>query len=206
MTVNNMPEFLFDPDFLTAEEVTEYLDEVIKAPFYFELRGSGAATDGVTGMGGSYFSDKPFMMSGHNDEDYEDILRPGARKIFEKFALKHGLDLEEVTRTRHNVCFRSFDRRPMTPHVDVGRLHKHWAFVLYLNDSDGDTIMFHQKYDGTTVRSQDDLTIYKKFSPVSGGALFFDGDYFHAWEHPISSEYRIVLNMNVLLGSDPQPV
>jgi hypothetical protein len=202
-TVNNMPEFIFDPNFLTDQEVAEYLEEVIKAPFYFDIGGAGAARDGITGLLGSNYADKALMVAGHNDEDYDDILRPGARKIFEKFAAKHGLDLEEVTRTRHNICFRSFDRRPMTPHVDVGRLHKHWAFVLYLNDSDGDTILFHQKYDGVTVRSQEDLTLYKKFSPVAGGAVFFDGDYFHAWEHPISSEYRIVLNMNVTLKDGP---
>jgi hypothetical protein len=205
MTINELPEFLFDPNFLTAEEAAEYLREVAKAPFYFDIDGAGAARDGITGLIGSYYADKPLMVAGHNDEDYVDILRPMARTIFERFAAKHGLELDEVTRTRHNICFRSFDRRPMTPHVDVGRLHKHWAFVLYLNDADGDTILFHQKFDGVTVRGQDDLTIYKKFTPVAGGALLFDGDYFHAWEHPIAAEYRVVLNMNVQLSGVPDP-
>jgi len=203
-TVNNMPEFIFDPEFLTKEETVAYLKEVVEAPFHFDIGGASVARDGITGLIGSQFADRPLMVVGHNDEDFVDPLRPMARKIVERFAEKHGLVLDEIKRTRHNVCFSSHDRRPMTPHVDVGRVHKHWAFVMYLNDTDGDTVLYHQKYDGVTVRGQDDLTVYRKFSPVAGGAIFFDGDFFHTWEYPYESDYRIVLNMNVTLKDGPQ--
>ena len=192
----NLPDYIYDTEFLTPEEAHEILMEVRNAPFFFESHSIGAADDGYTGIPGDRFLDRPIMVAGSNDPNDEDILRPLAKRIFEKFAEKHGIQLDQVFRTRTNISFRTTDSRPTMPHVDLRNKHKHYVFIYYINDSDGDTVLFTQKVDGE-FHTQDDLVELKSFAPVGGGALLFDGDYFHTWKHPESHDYRATINLNV---------
>ena len=136
------------------------------------------------------------MVAGSNDPEDEDILRPLAQSLMERFADKHGLELKEVIRTRTNVSFRTLDPRPTQPHVDLRNSRKHFVFLYYINSCDGDTILFDQKADGE-FHTQEDLIELQRFKPVGGGALLFNGDYFHTWEHPTNFDYRATINLNV---------
>ena len=73
-------------------------------------------------------------------------------------------------------------------HADLSE--PHLSFLLYLNDSDGDTTFFREKWnDAPGTR----LTKWKTVSPKKNRVVISDGNY-HASQNPINSEIRIVLN------------
>lgn len=196
MIDNSLPIYIYDTELFDEQEAHALLMQVRDIPFFLETHSIGASDDGYTGIAGDRFLDRPIMVAGSNDLDYDDAMRPVAKNIFQKFADKHGLTLKEVYRTRTNISFRSNDSRPTMPHVDLRNEHKHYVFIYYINDSDGDTILFTQKVDGK-FHTQDDLVKLASFKPVGGGALLFDGDYFHTWYHPKENDYRATINLNV---------
>jgi hypothetical protein len=196
MIESNLPIYIYDTELLSKDEAHEILMQTRDADFHFETHSIGAATDGYTGIPGDRFLDRPIMVAGSNNIHEADMMRPIAKSIFLKFAEKHSLVLNEVFRTRTNISFTSLDTRPTVPHVDLRNENKHFVFIYYLNDSDGDTILFTQKVDGH-FHTEEDLEELKRFSPVGGGALLFNGDYFHTWEHPSKHDYRATINLNV---------
>jgi hypothetical protein len=73
------------------------------------------------------------------------------------------------------------------PHVDSHG--KHNTIIYYVNDSDGDTIIFNESIGNKK------LTIKSKFSPISNTAVFFDSKLLHASTPPRKNKTRIVLNI-----------
>ena len=57
--------------------------------------------------------------------------------------------------------------------------------MLYLNDSDGYTVIFDENKD-----------IKKKISPKKNRVVIFDGMSYHAGSHPCKSNTRMLLNIN----------
>ncbi len=66
------------------------------------------------------------------------------------------------------------------------------TFLYYVCDSDGDTYLFDQKYDGETPKK---LTLKKRVSPKKGRMLIFDSNNFHASSPPFQQDFRCVINM-----------
>ena len=75
------------------------------------------------------------------------------------------------------------------PHVDdaEGVL----ALLLYLNDCDGDTIIFNEK----TFDPDKGLTPHKRITPKRNRCVLFDPRYLHASTPPVESDYRLILNI-----------
>lgn len=69
------------------------------------------------------------------------------------------------------------------PHKDYD--DEHFVLLYYVNDSDGDTVIFD---------NEKDLNIIKSVTPKKGRILLFDGKFYHAAGNPISSNYRAVVN------------
>ena len=83
-----------------------------------------------------------------------------------------------------------------TPHVDMDGDH-HTA-VYYVNDSDGDTVIYENKFTSyDDVPHINDLRILKKVSPKAGRVVMFNGKHWHTSHQP---EYnvRCVVNYNVI--------
>ena len=81
------------------------------------------------------------------------------------------------------------------PHVDQMYLKDNFTGVYYVNDSDGDTIIFKEKYNGNDLRSYN-LNIDTKVSPRKNRFVFWDSRTYHA--APIcNTTPRVVLNINV---------
>ena len=74
------------------------------------------------------------------------------------------------------------------PHADL--MEPHLSFLLYLNDSDGDTTFFRENWDDAPGTR---LTKWKKVEPKKNRVVISDGNY-HASQNPINSEIRLVLN------------
>lgn len=81
------------------------------------------------------------------------------------------------------------------PHVDwnpddrvAGEVYK--SFLFYVNDSDGDTVIFNE----TIQDSPKTLTIKEKNTPKANTGIYFNSDNYHASSPPIDSSIRMVIN------------
>ena len=195
MIENMLPDYIIDDNFLSPDDLNKLADSIVLLPF--ELCPSiGAADDGVLGIKGSNFLDRLIVVSEPNPGEDSHPLMPIAKDLVNLFCKKHGFNLLDFYRTRVNLTPLSKDPRPLIPHVDLRNKYKHYILLLFLNDSDGDTIMYDLKVDGD-IHAQEDLSVLKRFSPKAGRAVLFDGDYFHAWEHPQIHDFRLSLIANI---------
>lgn len=75
------------------------------------------------------------------------------------------------------------------PHCDLQE--PHLSFLLYLNESDGDTVFYKESWNVTSHPAQ--LTEIQRVSPKKNRAVISDGHY-HASQNPTNSQIRLVLN------------
>ena len=83
-----------------------------------------------------------------------------------------------------------------TPHYDMDA--PHFVMLYYVNDSDGDTIIYNEKTKFDTCHAHDEMkfTIKKKVSPKQGRVVLFDGRHWHAAEQP-NHNLRCIVNYNL---------
>lgn len=94
-----------------------------------------------------------------------------------------------------------------TPHVDF--LMPHVTACYYVNDSDGDTVLFdqtlqdmntHERSDTTVLDyvKRTEFTVAERCSPQKGRLFLFDGQQFHASSKPKLNDRRIVITINYI--------
>ena len=77
-----------------------------------------------------------------------------------------------------------------TPHVDFLDMPHH-VLIYYVNDSDGDTIFFDE--------NENEI---KRVTPKRGRYALFNGNILHAGSNPIKSNYRIIIDYNMVIPND----
>ena len=82
--------------------------------------------------------------------------------------------------------------RYLLPHVD-SVYDGVKTLLYYVNDSDGDTFVFNEKYNPENPVI-DKVTISNRYSPKKGTAVLFDSNLYHAGSNPILSIDRIAIN------------
>ncbi len=81
-------------------------------------------------------------------------------------------------------------------HVDWDK--PHLVLLYYVNDSDGDTILSSEKYDGEQFKyTFTEENVMARVSPKQGRALIFDGHYYHSTTQ-CRDNIRCVLNYNII--------
>ena len=114
--------------------------------------------------------------------------------ILHTFAKKHGIEIKETLRIKANILNKTNKKDHIhPPHTDMNI--PHMVLLYYVNDSDGNTIIFNEKYcfEETPI-----LTIDKVITPKAGSAILFDGLTYHSSSSPKNTKERIVLNINWL--------
>ena len=76
-----------------------------------------------------------------------------------------------------------------TPHIDIFD-RKHLVALYYVCDSDGDTIIYHERSKAET------FTIKQRVTPKQRRMVIFDGGLYHTAEQPLHST-RCVVNYNL---------
>ena len=85
-------------------------------------------------------------------------------------------------RARADMTMASPNNYQHPPHVDF--VYKNISTIFYVNDSDGDTILYKNK------------KVFKKITPVKNSLLIFDGDILHTGCSPTKYKNRILINSN----------
>jgi hypothetical protein len=88
-----------------------------------------------------------------------------------------------------------------TPHVNLKK--PHIVGLYYVNDSDGDTVFFNEKFDPSDTDPNsvpaipENPTELHRVSPKAGRMVFFDGSIYHASTKP-QSNIRCVLTFDFI--------
>jgi hypothetical protein len=101
-----------------------------------------------------------------------------------------GHKIKSILRIKANCLVRDgFEVKYQPPHIDVYEPGFH-SLIYYINDSDGDTIVFdHIASEGHT-----NLNIIDRVTPKQGNALFIPSNRFHSSSCPIDTRQRMVIN------------
>lgn len=110
------------------------------------------------------------------------------KRIFDTFQEKNNFRTERLLRVKANLLVRAAaSSRPFSPHVDVP--FPHWVMIYYVNDSDGDTVIFDKTYP-----DRENAAVLRSISPKKGRAIMFDGRHYHSGACPTRHDTRIVFN------------
>lgn len=85
--------------------------------------------------------------------------------------------------------------RSNNPHIDVEA--DHTVILYYVNDSNGDTIIYDTDVNQTNCCVKENLSIKKRISPKKGRFLIFNGKYLHNSTTPKFGS-RCILNFDVI--------
>lgn len=117
------------------------------------------------------------------------------------FCEKAKLEFHALLRIRVGLFTRTpSDAAHHNPHVDFSQPHR--TAVYYVNDSDGDTVIFNETIDDVSLERSADyanrgrFTIAGTVPPQKGKMCSFDGRYYHASSYPTKATKRIAVTFN----------
>ncbi len=108
--------------------------------------------------------------------------------------MKTGIGCQNILRSRLDMTVYTPGGMMCDPHVDSP--DPHVVTIFYMNDSDGPTVIFNEKYEGSTEIDQNKLTVQKEIEPKANRLLIFDGHYLHTGHTPAHHNNRVLLNSN----------
>jgi hypothetical protein len=109
---------------------------------------------------------------------------------------KINYNIQNVYLARSFLQAPSAKTNPNWPHTDIQLPHT--VCLYYVNDSDGDTILYNETQDEVPVDQLRtyNFTEYKRVSPKKGRAVMFNGNRFHSSSTPTKTK-RCVLNFDI---------
>lgn len=126
----------------------------------------------------------------NKDNPYLPLFQPLLEAILEKSQLT----LDTLLRIRVGFLLNtkyvlpSMPYKYNTPHRDYDQ--EHYTAVYYVNDSDGDTVVFHE------IEKSEKYRVMLKSQPDKGKALVFNGWHYHASSCPKICTKRIAITLN----------
>lgn len=105
--------------------------------------------------------------------------------------------IKKLLRIKSNLTYRYEDFKKNstgTPHIDFIENSLITA-IYYVNDSDGDTIIYNEIYED---RIFTELTISQIIKPKKGRLIVFDGRRIHSGASPIVNDKRVVINFDFI--------
>jgi len=132
-----------------------------------------------------------YILNEHKETCY-DLITPLLYVIKQKVTQ---IKFNNEVRVKYNILVRNPEATPVnynTPHHDA--ISNAYSIVYYCNDSDGDTFLFNEFYDG---KNPDKLTIAKRVAPKKNRCVIFESNRMHASSSPVYSKDRKVINFVV---------
>jgi hypothetical protein len=133
-----------------------------------------------------------FVAGGKNSMHEDDVLNMSV-SILNKLAQKNNFTIDGMGRCLISILNKDHEYKWSYPHVDEQT--KHFVMVYYAFDSDGDTILFNEQYDGNT-NYENKLTELTTISPKAGSVVIFNGSRYHSYTRPVENDLRCIFNVN----------
>jgi len=133
-----------------------------------------------------------------NNEQYSN-LAPFLEAVCYAAFDNAGVDVDRIIRIRLGLLTPTTETIVHTPHVDFEEPHN--SALLYINDSDGDTIFYEERYerswkDNRSKPQELEFKISDKVSPKANRLVWFDGYQYHSSSTPTKHTKRLVMNIN----------
>lgn len=122
------------------------------------------------------------------------MLLPLIYYACEKTNLKFSKVLSAKACIQEQLIMQKEDRIN-TPHVDLERLHT--VVLYYVNDSDGETVIYNQQSLDNKNINIDKLTVARKVIPKKGRVVIFNGNTIHASSTPTKGP-RGIVNFDII--------
>ena len=139
------------------------------------------------------FADNPMLTSTFftNEAGIVNPLFSELRTIFYFLEHKTGYTFDLLGRVKANLSWpqTSVTKGPNPPHIDVPQ-EEFLSMVFYVNDADGDTILYDKRVD----EGEDNLKELARITPKAGRAVIFHSNRFHSSSPPVNYSYRIIIN------------
>ena len=113
-------------------------------------------------------------------------------------------ECETILRSRLDMTLYEAFNNKCYPHIDD--IQPHIATIYYFNDSDGNTVIYNERYDGENGEYsskaiqerglEDKLTVQQEIEPKANRMVAFDGLYIHTGSVPDKHNTRVILNSN----------
>lgn len=129
------------------------------------------------------------LLTHPEDKFLEDLFTTPLKSLHNRF----NKDIQ-IVKCKSNFIFREYDadEKSLFPiHTDLpipSPEYQFWTAIYYVNDSDGNTVIFNNR-----------LKARKVIEPKKGRIVLFHGHHFHAGQPPIKSSKRVVINYNFIL-------
>jgi hypothetical protein len=121
---------------------------------------------------------------------YEAVSVPIVNSLIDKT----GINIKEIYANRAFLqvpLAKQYVKEHNGIHLDI--TEPHYACVYYMNDTDGDTIVYNQTIYDTPTGSNVEVTEHKRVSPKKGRLVMFDGARYHCSSQP-TENYRCIIN------------
>jgi hypothetical protein len=119
------------------------------------------------------------------------------------FCEKANMPFKTLLRIRLGLFPRTMIDVPHhNPHVDFYQPHQ--SALYYVNDSDGDTVIFNETYEDVGIEQsvqytkEGRFTVAHKIAPKQARMIGFDGKHYHASMHPMKAACRIAIAFSFL--------
>lgn len=114
-----------------------------------------------------------------------------------------GVDVKQVVRIRIGCITKTPETVVHSPHIDSS--FPHYTALLYLNDSDGETIIYNETFPFSENSITHDeyaknlnFTEMEKHFPEFNKVVVFNGAHYHSSSSPTIANRRIVVTMNFI--------
>lgn len=198
---NFLPKSLQDKLEFNTRNIPWYYNPVISNDPYGESPKETSTTPNTRITDCSLLSHNLFS-EGHIQSEHFSVYQT----ILFFLEFKKNIRIKELIRARLRLTtpYPNHDETKYNPpHVDIKTSDRFHTFVYYINNSDGDTVIFNRQYkdnDPLFLNGfYDDLSISLRSPPVKGTGLFFDGSYYHSGNCPIKYDTRYIVNFDFKL-------
>jgi hypothetical protein len=115
------------------------------------------------------------------------------RPLWLFFQQATGIEVKDLIRVKANLLVSKAELQgqynvPHTDHTEPGTK----ALLYYVNESDGDTVLFDQTWPEKHLN----FTEAGRISPKQGRLVYFDATRWHASSNPVNFKSRMVININ----------
>jgi hypothetical protein len=172
-------------DNILPEEEFAILEHKVmgKFPWYFGRKGNGSEEDNLF-----LYSWFHIITGGLTWVEGEQGIF--ARTVYRILQLA-GENVKDVFRVR--MILNTATDKPYNAGAHVDRDGNHRTALLYINDSDGPTIIYNERESAITPT---DFTVQAEVLPKRNRLLCFDGQQYHAGTTPTTVPRRVIMNIN----------